>query len=284
MAIVCLSLNLPTVSSNSQLATAQSCQTCASSSVIHSPIENYERSSYTDCGCGKPACMSCQTCQPTLAPAVLTEYNPPIAKRGCGCKSCRTPKTRACRKCPNCNADVCKLKVEKGKEKKSRYTTEQKVICIPKVRLPWQTCNPCKPVPTCSKTRTVTVLKKESYECDVCKYSWEVQEPMVPEHIQAEVEAANAESIEPMESGGAGDSMGSEQSAEPQIVPSEVEEGISPPEPITPKVPEAPEVPDVPKVETAPSQSQYPARPEFEYYERAELPTQLQNLPLVYDR
>ena len=250
IALVGLSLNLPTIYTTPQTAFAQT--------------PTSVRSEF--CDCGRPACATCSKHQPTpaltssssgrqfytldsshLAPARLQyeDYPPAITDHhgsyttgnvestgstvyqlgdcqsgdcvfptegcqsgGCQAESCqsgtcrkpgclkdrtprasrapRAPRTKSCRKCPKCLNDVCTLKVEKGKEKKTCYETEQKIICIPKVRLPWQNCNPDNPAPTCSETRTVTLLKKKKYECDVCKYSWKVVEPAVPDvsHLQ----------------------------------------------------------------------------------------------------
>lgn len=117
----------------------------------------------------------------------------------CGCEndcqgSCRLNLVRrhigrkAC--CPSCN-EFCELKTEVTKEKQTCYKVEEKTICIPAVRLPWQKCAP----PQHSETRKINVLKKESYECPKCKYSWEVVKPEVAEPQMINEPAAPA--IEP---------------------------------------------------------------------------------------
>ena len=196
----------------------------------------YDASSLLDGGCQTGGCQTggcetggCQTggCQ----------------KQGCRhCRTARAPRQRSCRKCPKCLNDVCTLKVEKGKEKKSYFETEQKIICVPKVRFPWQNCNPDNPAPTCSKTRTVTLLKKGSYECDVCKYSWNVVEPAVPDvsHLQDPADAPASGDVEagsvqpdgtlPFENDGSG-GEGSENGPQKPIVPDTVPQ--APPVPKT---------------------------------------------------
>ena len=74
-----------------------------------------------------------------------------------------------CSDCPQCKTR-CKLEVTKGTEKKTCFKPECKTICIPRIRLPWQSCSE----PRCAKTKTVKVLKKHSYECPKCEYKWTV--------------------------------------------------------------------------------------------------------------
>ncbi len=88
--------------------------------------------------------------------------------RGSDCDACESD---GCTACPQCKTH-CKLEVTQGTEKKSCYKPECKTICIPKIRLPWQSC--CEP--RCAKTKTVKVLKKHSYECPKCEYKWTVVE------------------------------------------------------------------------------------------------------------
>ncbi len=96
----------------------------------------------------------------------------------CGQQNCSCCQSRArarrmrCRRCPKCQNDFCQLKMEVGKEKKTCYQVEQKLVCIPAIRLPWKNCQP-----TCSRTRTVKVLKTHTYECSKCNYTWSVCEP-----------------------------------------------------------------------------------------------------------
>ena len=109
-----------------------------------------------------------------------------VNKCKCGRKKCRgcSAKRRTCRKCPKCQNDVCVLKAECVKDERVCFEVEQKLICIPKISLPWRKCEkPCcgdcasNCRHRCGKTRTIKVLKTKAYECDVCKYSWKVYEP-----------------------------------------------------------------------------------------------------------
>ena len=108
------------------------------------------------------------------------EWVAPV-QTGCRCHSCRAGKRKkCCRKCPRCNADVCHLKGEKVKVKKTCFEVDQKIVCIPRVTFPWQRCGP-----TCSKTRTVKVLSKKEYECKECKYTWSLNEPSLPKSSES---------------------------------------------------------------------------------------------------
>lgn len=118
-----------------------------------------------DCGCKVRADRGCRSCDSGTC--------------GNTCRACgklRRPKT-----CPQCACDICLLELEHGKEKKTCFKTEQKLICVPPVRLPWQKCCP----PGVSKTKTITVLKTHSYECPSCSYKWTVQEPVIAEPTSA---------------------------------------------------------------------------------------------------
>jgi hypothetical protein len=120
-----------------------------------------------NCSCSSSNCQSCQ----------------PETCNGCaaGCQSCRPARMRLgggigrlrTRKCPECECDSCVLKLDEIEVKKSCFKTEQKEICIPKIRFPWQKCCP----PGTSKSKVVTVLKKHSYKCKECSYKWSVNEP-----------------------------------------------------------------------------------------------------------
>lgn len=112
--------------------------------------------------------------------------------------------------CPQCT-EPCYPTVTKGKETRHCWGVETKTICIPRVRWPWETwgkgdgksggcgdkCDSkahggkghggkcaggkcgakCPEVnclePKCGRTRVVNVLVKHTYECSVCKYTWE---------------------------------------------------------------------------------------------------------------
>lgn len=132
-----------------------------------------------DGNCGNPNCG---------VQAVAAAPNT-CANGQCRQRRCRTG--RCCNKCPKCQQDFCQLEVKKGKEKRTCYKTEQKLICIPSIRLPWQKCQP-----TCSKTKVVNVLKKHKYECPKCEYKWSVYEPEVP---QPEDKKPQAETTNPNE-------------------------------------------------------------------------------------
>ena len=97
-------------------------------------------------------------------------------KSGCDGKcrlGCRRAKCNACNsecgyvECPQCACQTCYLEVDQSKVKKTCFKVEQKVICIPPIRFPWQDCPP-----TTARTRTVNVLKTHSYECPSCSYKW----------------------------------------------------------------------------------------------------------------
>ena len=87
----------------------------------------------------------------------------------CGTLYAASPGCWLTRKCHFCGTKTCKLKVEKETEEVPCFEVECKDICIPPITLPWQ-CGPTR----CGKVRTVKVLKEDSYEREVCTYSWEV--------------------------------------------------------------------------------------------------------------
>lgn len=131
------------------------------------------------CGCGLRHCRTCAVpcdCGQADCTSCATEV---VEDCGCGkigCSGCLR-RRRPLRHCPQCNAEICISESETTKVKKSCWKTEQKVICIPKVRFPWQKCDG----PLCGKTKTVTLLKKHSYECEACKYKWKLVEPEAPQ-------------------------------------------------------------------------------------------------------
>ena len=143
----------------------------------------------TDCGCQSSCCQpdNCQACS-----------NGKCGKR---CGSCRKP--RRPKKCPKCECDFCLLELDHGIEEKTCFKTEQKLVCVPPVRMPWMKCCP----PGTSKTKTVKVLKKHTYECPTCSYKWTVQEPAVvasttttsglTEAQPTEAEASESQSADP---------------------------------------------------------------------------------------
>ena len=98
-----------------------------------------------------------------------------IKKRRGGCRKCGSK--RGCRKCPKCLVECCQLEVKESESKETCFMTEQKIVCIPRVRMPWQKCCP----PGKSKTRTINVLKTHSFKCPSCEYKWTLVEPEIPE-------------------------------------------------------------------------------------------------------
>jgi hypothetical protein len=134
----------------------------------------------TGCGCLQPTCSSCNTCdcgQQNCA----TCQTVVVQACDCGVRSCRggcrLGRRSACQRCPNCDNEVCVSETKTEKEKRSCWKTEQKVICIPKIRFPWQACDG----PKCGKTKTITLLKKHDFECEVCNTTWKLVEPKLPE-------------------------------------------------------------------------------------------------------
>ncbi|MFK7765976.1 MAG: hypothetical protein AB8B55_01955 [Mariniblastus sp.] len=138
----------------------------------------------TECGCGEASCTKgCRAPAPRIASAAVGAVRAVggTAKRVVGRvgsrRSCGTCQSDCgCVQCPSCEGDICKLELDNGKAKKSCFKVEQKVVCIPPVRLPWQKC--CPPGQS-RKTRTINVLKKHTYECPSCSYKWSLQEPEV---------------------------------------------------------------------------------------------------------
>lgn len=131
-----------------------------------------------------------------------------IAKRcRCGkkaCSKCRPVRQKRSCRCPKCNTDVCELKAECVKEKQPCFEVEQKLICIPKVSMPWNKCRKCtkgccndcdcrgRCSSRCGKTKTVNVLKSSFRECPTCKYKWKVYEPELQQPGESK-EPENAE-------------------------------------------------------------------------------------------
>ncbi len=175
---------------------------------------------HSTCGCGVQTCTGClrgklnpvnigsrksncgcaQCAQPrpnsVVSQHAVSQRHVPVRKTAapatCDCKRCqirRRPKVS----CPSCDCDFCELKIEKTTEKKPYFKVEQKEICVPSVWLPWKKSCP----PKRSKVRVINVLKKDSYECPGCKYTWSVHEPPVPKTAQQiEQEQAEAEKAE----------------------------------------------------------------------------------------
>lgn len=125
-----------------------------------------------DCGCGKRLCDG--RCR--------------IAHRKSTCQACNTQCGSVA--CPQCECEVCCLEVENTKVKKTCFKVEQKTICIPPVRFPWNSCPP-----TTARTKTVNVLKKDSYECPKCTYQWTLQKSEVAQPAAETSTATTAETV-----------------------------------------------------------------------------------------
>lgn len=108
-----------------------------------------------------PVQEDCKSCN--VAPATIPVQVQP---------ACQTCHAAPCA-CKPQDCDHCRLKVKKVKETKKCFEIEQKEVCVPPVRFPWEKCCP----PTRSKFRTVNTLKTKKYECDVCEYKWDVYDP-----------------------------------------------------------------------------------------------------------
>lgn len=108
------------------------------------------------------------TTTPALGQGLLGKY-----KRGYG--GCLKQR-KCCQRCPECNEEFCELSYVEEKESKSCFQVDYKTICIPKVKLPWQSC--C--TPRCAEARSVKVLVIHKYKCPKCKCRWEVSKPYAP--------------------------------------------------------------------------------------------------------
>jgi hypothetical protein len=105
--------------------------------------------------------------------------------RVCNCQQCCCPR------------EVCVPTIEKVTEKESCWTVTGEKVCIPAVRLPWQSggspltlfswlrhpccttckcanCEACCP-PVCGQVRCVNVLDSKEYEVTKCECKWEIR-------------------------------------------------------------------------------------------------------------
>lgn len=123
------------------------------------------------CDCQQPSCRKCRL----------------RGRLAAGCNSCGTD--CGCVQCPKCEGDICKLELDKSKQTKTCFKTEQVPVCIPPVRMPWQDCCP----PGTSKTRLVTKLKVHKYECPGCSYKWTLQKAEKAAAAQPEMAPAPAQ-------------------------------------------------------------------------------------------
>ena len=146
--------------------------------------------SYADVGCADGSCgtpvdsmtamlpwdetVPCDACE--ASPVIVACESCSSCDGECGCEA---PARKSCfrrsRKATTtpCDCDHCELKVEQVEEKVKCFRTEQKEVCIPQVRLPWQRCCP----PTRSKMRVVNTLTTDTKKVKVCDYKWSVHEP-----------------------------------------------------------------------------------------------------------
>ena len=92
------------------------------------------------------------------------------------------------------NCDGCTLEVKAVTEKKTCFKVEEKVICVPAVRMPWHKCDP----PKTSKTKTIRVLKKETYERPSSSYEWTVAKAAKPVSIARKALTENKQNTESM--------------------------------------------------------------------------------------
>jgi len=74
---------------------------------------------------------------------------------------------------PQTCEEGCTLEIKEEKEKKTCFKTEEKTICIPPVQLPFPRF--CKPL--LAKTKTIKVLKEDTYESPITKYTWKKPKP-----------------------------------------------------------------------------------------------------------
>ena len=118
----------------------------------------------------------------TLSTNLSTAQEVEVSTTECGCDDASCGLKRiGLRKssrvaCPECACEDCLLEVKPSTEKKTCFKVEEKVICVPAVRMPWHKCNP----PTTSKSKTIKVLKKETYECPPSSYKWSVSKTSAP--------------------------------------------------------------------------------------------------------
>ena len=102
----------------------------------------------------------------------------PQANAGCDGIGCDSGCSSCCTTCPQCNTSckTCKLKIDEEEVSKHCWKVECEEICIPNFVWPWQQscCNPAINNGSC--VRTVKVLKKHSYKCPACSYSWSPEE------------------------------------------------------------------------------------------------------------
>jgi hypothetical protein len=121
------------------------------------------------CGCNAEP-SACDSCEAVECDA-CTEGHTCTKRTGCKHKRCQKPRKKI--NCPSCavECDTCTLELDHYEEEKTCFKTEQKIVCIPPVRYPWEKC--CPPGRT-SKTRAVTLLKVHKYKCKACGYKWKL--------------------------------------------------------------------------------------------------------------
>ncbi len=99
-----------------------------------------------------------------LMPATLATQVSVAQAGGLDCLGCSL-----CPKCDNC----CTLSVDKVDVDKHCWEIECKQICIPRIVFPWQKPDCCgRCVDNGARVKTIKVLKKHSYTCPECEYTW----------------------------------------------------------------------------------------------------------------
>ena len=82
----------------------------------------------------------------------------------------------------------CYLKVEQVTEDETCYEVDCVEVCIPAVRLPWESCRTRK----CGRVRLVARLREESREVKACDYEWLVTCPVCGTKTKSPKEAGPA--------------------------------------------------------------------------------------------
>ena len=154
-----------------------------SAAAISPSLSTLANAATGECGCEgtaeSPACQ-CEACG--CEAVEVLEYQSRASstrctqKPGCRCKRCRKPRKK--KRQGNVECDTCTLKLDHYEENKTCFKTEQKIVCIPPVRFPWEEC--CPPGRT-NKTRTVNTLTVHKFKCKACGYKWELDKLPEPE-------------------------------------------------------------------------------------------------------
>ena len=76
-----------------------------------------------------------------------------------------------CADCGPTGVKICCPTAETKKVEKTVYSVEEKEICVPRFRWPWQKCQE----PKCGYVRTINVLTKDKEKSEKCGYKWEIE-------------------------------------------------------------------------------------------------------------